>query len=108
MNARKISLVVAAALATSLAAIPSAQAGMQIMKEHQPHPGISERDARQLGICYLKFDPIVSDNVAYVDNNPLRPTYGVSQSDTGWVGAGAASSLPFVDRNNPLHPAFKR
>ena len=108
MNAKKISLVVAAALATSLAAIPPAQAGMQIMKEHQPHPGISERDARQLGICYLKFDPIVSDNLPYLDNNPLRPTYGVSQSDTGWVGVGAASSLPFVDRNNPLHPAFKR
>ena len=108
MNAKKISLVVAAALATSLAAIPSAQADMQIMKEHQPHPGISERDARQLGICYMKFDPIVSDNVAYVDNNPLRPTYGVSQSDTGWVGVGAASSLPYVDRSNPLHPAFKR
>ena len=108
MNAKKISLVVAAALATSLAAIPSAQAGMQIMKDHQPHPGISERDARQLGICYMKFDPIVSDNVAYVDNNPLRPTYAVSQSDTGWVGVGAASSLPYVDRSNPLHPAFKR
>ena len=108
MNAKKISLVVAAALATSLAAIPSAQAGMQIMKDHQPHPGISERDARQLGICYMKFDPIVSDNVAYVDNNPLRPTYGVSQSDTAWVGVGAASSLPYVDRSNPLHPAFKR
>ncbi len=108
MNAKRISLVVAAALATSLAAIPSAQAGMQIMKEHQPHPGISERDARQLGICYLKFDPIASDNLPYLDNNPLRPNYGVSQSDPGWVGVGAASSLPFVDRSNPLHPAFKR
>ena len=108
MNAKRISLVVAAALATSLAAIPSAQAGMQIMKEHQPHPGISERDARQLGICYMVFDPIVSDNLPYLDNNPLRPTYGVSQSDPGWVGVGAASSLPFVDRSNPQHPAFKR
>ena len=109
MNAKKISLVAAAALATSLAAIPSAQAGMQIMKEHQPHPGISERDARQLGICYLKFDPIVSDNVAYVDGNPLHPTYGLSKVDAGWVGVGAGAGSPsYVDSNNPLHPAFKR
>lgn len=108
MNAKRISLTVAAALATSLAAIPSAQAGMEVMNEHQPHPGISERDARQLGICYLKFDPIVSDNLPYVDNNPLRPTYGISPGDTGWVGVGTTTSLPYADNRNPLHPAFKR
>ncbi len=109
MNTKRVSLILSAALAASLAAIPSAQAGMQIMKSHQPHPGISERDAIQLGICYMKFDPIVSDNVTYVDNNPLHPNYGLSTRDTGWVGVGAAAtSHPYVDSSNPLHPAFKR
>ena len=98
MNAKKISLVVAAALATSLAAIPSAQADMN--NPLHPTYSFSKGD--------MKFAPVVSDNLPYLDNNPLRPTYGVSQSDTGWVGVGAASSLPFVDRSNPLHPAFKR
>ena len=108
MNAKRISLVIAAAMATSLAAIPSTQAGMQLMKDHQPHPGISEHHARQLGICYLKFDPIVSDNVAYVDSNPLHPTYSFSHDDTTWVGVGSTSSQPYVDSRNPLHPSFKR
>ncbi len=108
MNTKRISLIVAAALATSLAAIPSAQADMQIMKSHQPHPGISERDAVQLGICSMTYCPIDSDNLPYVDNNPLRPTYSFSRGDTGWVGVGATTSLPYVDSSNPLHPAFKR
>jgi hypothetical protein len=106
MNAKRISLMMAAVMATSFAAIQSAQAGMQVVKEHQPHPGISERDARQLGICYLRFDPIVSDNSPYVDNNPLRPNYGFSRGDVSWVGAGTSS--PYVDSRNPLHPAFTR
>jgi hypothetical protein len=108
MNAKRISLVIAAAMATSIAAIPFAHAGMQIMKEHQPHPGISERDARQLGICYLKFDPIASDNVVYIDSNPLHPTYSFTHSDTSWVGVGSTMSVPYVNSNNPLHPSFKR
>jgi hypothetical protein len=108
MNAKIVSLMASTTLATSLVAIPSAQAGMEVMTEHQPHPGISERDARQLGICYLKFDPIVSDNVAYVDSNPLRPTYSFSRNDTSWVGVGATTSMPNVNSGNPLHPAFKR
>ena len=108
MKAKRISLMVTAALATAIAAIPVAQAGMQIMKEHQPHPGISERDARQLGICYLKFDPIVSDNVAYVDSGPLHPTYSIARSQSDWVGVGSVTSLPYVDSRSPLHPSFKR
>ena len=81
---------------------------MQVMKEHQPHPGISERDARQLGICYLKFDPIVSDNVAYIDNSPLHPTYSNLRGDATWVGVGSTTSAPYTDSRNPLHPSFKR
>ncbi len=108
MNAKSMSLIVATTLAASLAATTSAQAGMQVMKEHQPHPGISERDARQLGICYLKFDPIVSSNVAYVDNSPLHPTYPNLRGDTAWVGVGSTTSPAYVDSRNPLHPAFKR
>ena len=98
MNAKKISLVVAAALATSLAAIPSAQAGMN--NPLHPTYNFSKGD--------MKFAPIVSDNLPYVDNSPLHPTYSFSKGDTSWVGVGAASSLPYADSRNPLHPAFKR
>ena len=108
MNAKKISLVVVASLATSLAAIPFAQAGAHYVKEHQPHPGISERDARQLGICYMVMDSIVPSNVVYVENGPLHPTYSFTRSDTNWVGVGSTISRPDVNSGNPLHPSFKR
>ena len=98
MNAKKISLVVAAALATSLAAIPSAQADMN--NPLHPTYSFSKGD--------MNFAPIVSGNLPYVDNSPLRPTYSFSKVDTSWVGVGAASSIRYVDSRNPLHPAFKR
>ena len=105
---RTTSLLAIVAMATSFAATQSALADMHIMKEHQPHPGISERDARQLGICYLHFDSIVSDNKPYVESSPLNPAYSFARSDAGWVGARAGNSALYMDSNNPLHPSFKR
>ena len=98
MNAKKISLVVAAALATSLASIPSAQANTN--NPLHPTYNFSKGD--------MMFAPIVSDNLPYVENSPLRPTYSFTRGDTNWVGVGSAVSSPDVNSGNPLHPSFKR
>ena len=67
MNAKKISLVVAAALATSLAAIPSAQADMN--NPLHPTYSFSKGDTSWVGVG-------AASSIRYVDSrNPLHPAF---------------------------------
>lgn len=112
MSTTRVKVLVAAAFATMVIAIPSAQAQrFEYVSEHQPHRHIKDEWlARKMGICFIRELPATANSQSYENDNPLHPSYftKVILQPSAWATTVAHQSEAYKDTANPLHPGFRR